>query len=74
VAQHATLLETYLLRSDNRDPAARARAGKAVIAADASRAGRPGTLSCSRIRSASIPIASQTFSKLNGHERSVLAT
>jgi hypothetical protein len=34
----------------------------------------PGTLSCSRIRSASIPIASQTFSKLNGHERSVLAT
>ena len=34
----------------------------------------PGMLSCSRIRSASIPIASQTFSKLNGHERSVHAT
>jgi acyl-[acyl-carrier-protein] desaturase len=31
--QHATLLETYLLLSDNGDPAARARARKAVIAA-----------------------------------------
>ena len=31
--QHATLLETYLLLTDNGDPAARARARKAVIAA-----------------------------------------
>jgi acyl-[acyl-carrier-protein] desaturase len=31
--QHATLLETYLLLSDNGDPAARARARRAVIAA-----------------------------------------
>ena len=31
--QHATLLETYLLLSDNGDPAGRARARKAVIAA-----------------------------------------
>src|SRR5262245_43105802 len=31
--QHATLLETYLLLSDNGDPVARARARKAVIAA-----------------------------------------
>ena len=40
-ASHATLLETYLLLSDNGDPAARARARKAVIAADDPRAGRP---------------------------------
>jgi hypothetical protein len=40
-ASHATLLETYLLLSDNGDPAARARARKAVIAADHPRAGRP---------------------------------
>jgi hypothetical protein len=74
VAQHATLLETYLLLSDNGDPETRARTPKAVIAADDHEPDDSGTLSCSRIRSASIPIASQTFSKLNGHERSVLAT
>src|SRR5262249_13813008 len=35
------LLETYLLLSDTGDPATRARARKAVIAADDPRAGRP---------------------------------